>query len=55
MLNTHGRTTLRCNYKIFYHDFITALDHDDDDDDDSQPINYLSERIGLDLTFLPVP
>ena len=41
-------------HRIFYHDFRTALDYDDDDDE-RQPINYLSERIGLDLTFLPVP
>ena len=33
MLNTHDRTTLRCNHRMFHHDFETALDHDDGDDD----------------------
>ena len=44
-------------HKIFYHDFITALDRDDDDDnddddDEGQPINYLSEHIGFLHFFL---
>ena len=50
LLNTHDRTTLRCNHEIFYHDFITALD--DDDDDEGQLINYLSEHIGFLHFFL---
>ena len=56
MLNTHDRTTLRCNHRILHHDFETALDHDDDDDgdddDEGQPINCLSEHIGFLHFFL---
>ena len=60
MLNTHDRTTLRRNHRIFHHDFETALDHDDDDDDDNdddegQPILKLFVRTHRFLTFLPVP
>lgn len=51
MLNTHDRTTLRCNHRILHHDFETALD-DDDDDDNGQPINCLSEHIGFLHFFL---
>ena len=59
MLNTHNRTTLRCNHRILHHDFETALDHDDDDnvdddDDDDMMMMMMMEMMMMRVNQLTV-